>query len=131
MKITKRQLQRIIKENVTMDDDVYEAGYRDAMQDRPHGSNPDMRDLDPRAYDHGFDTGTADRMDMQRPLGTESFFEAAGKLYRNGEATDEEREAVESILNEMWERGLTNDDLKAFLREVIRDIDRGYVGDRL
>ena len=75
MKITKRQLKRIIKEErakmlkeYTSDADAaYEAGHDDAIRNRPHGSNPDMRDLDPSAYDHGFDKGTAERMDMQRP----------------------------------------------------------------
>ena len=73
MKITKRQLQRIIREGLA--DDAYEAGYNDALRDRPHGSNPDMRDLDPRSYDHGFDKGTAERMDLQRPSGTRGFYE--------------------------------------------------------
>ena len=74
MKITKRQLRSLIKEG--MADGAYEAGYNDAMRNRPHGSNPDMRDLDPRSYDHGFDKGTADRMDMQRPSGTRGFYES-------------------------------------------------------
>ena len=82
MKITKSQLRRIIKEERakllegSLADDAYGAGYHDALRDRPHGSNPDMRDLDPKAYDHGFDKGTADRMDMQRPLGTKGFYES-------------------------------------------------------
>jgi len=84
MKITKRQLKRIIKEErakmlkeYTSDADAaYEAGHDDAIRNRPHGSNPDMRDLDPSAYDHGFDKGTAERMDMQRPSGTRGFYES-------------------------------------------------------
>ena len=77
MKITKRQLQRIIREGLA--DDAYEAGYNDALRDRPHGSNPDMRDLDPKSYDHGFDKGTAECMDLQRPSGTRGFYEGVIK----------------------------------------------------
>lgn len=82
MKITKQQLRRIIKESMSDADAAQEAGYNDAMRNRPHGSNPDMRDLDPRAYDYGFDKGTADRMDMQRPSGTGGFYE--GKINERG-----------------------------------------------
>ena len=85
MKITKRQLQRIIREGLA--DDAYEAGYNDALRDRPHGSNPDMRDLDPRSYDHGFDKGTAERMDLQRPSGTRGFYE--GDLQEQSSRSDE------------------------------------------
>ena len=86
MKITKRQLRRIIREGIA--DDAYEAGYNDALRDRPHGSNPDMRDLDPRSYDHGFDKGTAERMDLQRPSGTRGFYEGAiSKLNENYDDT--------------------------------------------
>jgi hypothetical protein len=85
MKITKRQLQKIIREGIA--DDAHEAGYNDALRDRPHGSNPDMRDLDPRSYDHGFDKGTAERMDLQRPSGTRGFYE--GDLQEKNNRSDE------------------------------------------
>jgi len=85
MKVTKRQLRRIIREGLA--DDAYEAGYNDALRDRPHGSNPDMRDLDPRSYDHGFDKGTAERMDLQRPSGTRGFYE--GDLQEQSSRSDE------------------------------------------
>lgn len=103
MKITKSELRRIIKEEKarllkeSMSDEAYEAGYNDAMRDRPHGTNPDMRDLDPRSYDHGFDKGTADRMDMQRPSGTRGFYE--GDVNENfgsqmDDAIDEAQELI-------------------------------------
>lgn len=97
MEITKRQLKRIIKESLS--DDAYEAGYNDALRDRPHGSNPDMRDLDPRSYDHGFDKGTADRMDMQRPLGTRGFYEGDLKEFASGDDEMLLRRAVDSYVD--------------------------------
>ena len=97
MKITKTQLRKIVRESAEMDDEVYEAGYRDAMQNRPHDSNPDMRDMDPRAYDYGFDKGTADRMDMQRPLGARGFYEGKVRIKKS----DLQRIVKEELMSEV------------------------------
>ena len=97
MKITRTQLRKIIKEGLA--DDAYEAGYNDALRDRPHGSNPDMRDLDPRSYDHGFDKGTAERMDLQRPSGTRGFYEGDLKEFASGDDEMSLRRAVDSYVD--------------------------------
>ena len=115
MKITKNQLRRFIKEERakllegSLADDAYDAGYHDALRDRPHGSNPDMRDLDPKAYDHGFDKGTADRMDMQRPSGTRGFYEGdlkeqAGSAFE--EAAQMVYYALLDVEDELVDRGV-------------------------
>lgn len=94
MKLTKNQIRKIIKEGLS--DEAYEAGYNDALRNRPHGSNPEMRDLDPKAYDHGFDTATADRMDLQRPSGTQGYFESVIREQWDGEhdPIDEAQELI-------------------------------------
>lgn len=66
MKITIRQIRRIIRESVS--EDAYRAGYEDARQGRPFDNNSQMRRLDPRQYDYGFDRGSADNAsDRRRP----------------------------------------------------------------
>lgn len=108
VRITKNQLRRIIKESMSDADAAQEAGYNDAMRNRPHGSN-DMRDLDPRAYDHGFDKGTADRMDMQRPSGARGFYEGdlkeqAGSAFE--EAAQMVYYALLDVEDELVDRGV-------------------------
>ena len=71
-----------------------------------------MRDLDPKAYDHGFDKGTADRMDMQRPSGARGFYEGTLREQWDGkqDPIDEAREliyyALRSAEDDVEHRGL-------------------------
>ena len=39
------------------------------------------------------------------------------------------QEQIEEILNALWDKGVDNDGLKALLNNIIRDIDRGFVGE--
>ena len=36
---------------------------------------------------------------------------------------------IEGILNQLWNAGVDNDGLKALLNNIIKDIDRGFVGE--
>ena len=38
-------------------------------------------------------------------------------------------EAIEKILNDLWDQGATNVQLKELLDQVLVDIDRGFVGE--
>ena len=61
MKITKRQLRRIIKEEIRMmspnrdEDQEYDRGYDDAYQGYPNDAD---RSTYPQAYDAGYEQGT-------------------------------------------------------------------------
>jgi hypothetical protein len=67
MKITKNKLRQLVNESYSSEA-AYQAGYEDARRGRRHGDNPQMRNLDPRQYDYGFDRGTADNAsDRRRP----------------------------------------------------------------
>lgn len=67
MKITKNKLRQLVNESYSSEA-AYQAGYEDARRGRRHGDNPQMRNLDPRQYDRGFDMGTADNAsDRRRP----------------------------------------------------------------
>ena len=39
------------------------------------------------------------------------------------------QEQIEVVLNALWDKGVDNDGLKALLNNIIRDIDRGFVGE--
>ena len=39
------------------------------------------------------------------------------------------QEQIEEILNDLYDRGVENDGLKALLNNIITDIDRGFVGE--
>ena len=39
------------------------------------------------------------------------------------------QEQIEEILNALWDKGVDHDGLKALLNNIIRDIDRGFVGE--
>lgn len=39
------------------------------------------------------------------------------------------QEQIEVVLNALWDKGVNNEGLKALLNNIIRDIDRGFVGE--
>ena len=49
----------------------------------------------------------------------------AGSLQDVSDAQD----AIEVILNDLYNKGVENDGLKALLNNIIRDIDAGFVGE--
>ena len=85
MKITKRQLRRIIRE-----------------------------------------AGSPDRVHSIDPLtGEDTEKQFKGSLSDVEQASNR----IEEILNDLYDRGVENDGLKALLNNIIRDIDRGFVGE--
>ena len=51
--------------------------------------------------------------------------EYAGNLQDVADA----QEQIEVILNDLYDKGVENDGLKALLNNIIRDIDDGFVGE--
>ena len=49
----------------------------------------------------------------------------AGRLEDVADASD----AIEQILNDLWDSVVSNEGLKALLQNIIRDIDSGFVGE--
>ena len=85
MKITRKQLQRIIKEAES--------------SDRVHSIDP--------------------------LTGGDTEKQFKGSLSDVEQASNR----IEEILNDLYDRGVENDGLKALLNNIIRDIDRGFVGE--
>ena len=130
MKITRGQLRRIIKESMSDARAAQEAGYNDAIRNRPHGSNPDMRDLDPRAYDYGFDKGTADRMDMQRqPQFRRQRMSESVMSRIHIEIQNAIAEAVDDLTMDPAQHGTTIEDIHMYISGSNIQFSHGYVPD--
>jgi|GEM_PF-3823043 hypothetical protein len=82
MKITKKQLQNIIREVSGIHNSQgrpgYDEGYSDGFGGRAR--NDDMADFE--GYEIGWQTGVADAMDMQRPSGQRSWNEGKSSAQR-------------------------------------------------
>jgi len=101
MKITKRQLRQIIKEEKARLLSEMRPPFRGGYQHE----EPDNSEVKPTpgGYDRKY---SGDVKDVA----------AAG-------------EEIESILNDLYDKGVNNDGLIALLNEIIRDIERGFVGE--
>ena len=108
MKITKRQLKRIIRETAEDFKPRYK-GDTPAKQ----GSMPG-----PQKPGEGMDVN----MDFQRNFPGEKY---SGDIKDVAAA----QEKIEEILNALYDNGVENDGLKALLNNILDDIDAGFVGE--
>ena len=53
----------------------------------------------------------------------------AGEYSGDVEDVSAAQEQIEVILNDLYDKGVENDGLKALLNNIIRDIDEGFVGE--
>ena len=101
MKITKRQLRRIIREEkqrlLSEISPPFKGGYQHEEPD-----NSEVKPT-PGGYDRNYSGDVKDVAAAQ--------------------------EKIEEILNALYDNGVENDGLKALLNNVIRDIDSGFVGE--
>ena len=101
MKITKRQLRRIIKEEKARLLSEMRPPFRGGYQHE----EPDNSEVKPTpgGYDRNYSGDVKDVAAAQ--------------------------EKIEEILNTLYDNGVENDGLKALLNNIIRDIDEGFVGE--
>ena len=100
MKITKRQLRRIIREEKRLLSEIrppFRGGYQHEEPD-----NSEVKPT-PGGYDRNYSGDIED-------------VEAA-------------QEKIEKVLNALYDNGVENDGLKALLNNIISDIDSGFVGE--
>lgn len=51
------------------------------------------------------------------------------QLYKNENIQESGEAQIESILNELYDNGVTNEALKAMLLKIVENIDAGFVGE--
>lgn len=51
------------------------------------------------------------------------------RLHQNENIQEAAEDQIESILNELYDNGVSNEGLKALLLKIVKNIDAGFVGE--
>ena len=107
MKISRKELQRIIRE------------------EKARLRREDMRSASRKTTWVSGDAGKKSRVNRLRRLDEQST-EYTGNEHLIIEPASEK---IEEILNDLYDNGIQNPELIALLQQIIKDIERGFVGE--